>query len=318
MSDVIQSFAPYLVLPCTLAIFGIGYYLGRVRVKHERQLVMKALTKIIDNADELSHDVDCHNNKLAAMEQQVEDLHVSGEMAEMQQLLLGHISKVVSSNRKLEDDLNCARYKLETQAHELDRTRQEARTDQLSQLNNRKAFDEALVFWLSSHNREDKDFALVLIDVDHFKWINDTHGHKAGDDVVSGVGALLKKHLRPNDFIARYGGDEFAILLDIPVLEAAMTAAERIRAAAESENFSAAGYGERIAITFSMGLAMVRDGDSVESLFKRADGALYQAKEAGRNCLRGDSPSTRKETVETTFTPIQTAIPSQEFSLPSC
>jgi diguanylate cyclase len=298
MPDTIESFAPFLVLPCTIAIFLIGYYLGRARVKHERQRVMKALTTIIENADELSHDVGNHNSELADMEQKVENLDVSGEMGEMQQLLLGHINKVIVSNRKLEDDLTCARYKLETQAHELDRTREEARTDQLSQLSNRKAFDEALSFWVSKHNRKGKTFALALIDIDHFKWINDTHGHKAGDGVVSGVGTLLTKCVRSNDFVARYGGDEFAILLDAPNLETAVAVAERIRSAAETENFSAARQCEQIAITFSMGLTLVHDGDTTESLFKRADSALYEAKKAGRNRLRTKSATKRERPVE--------------------
>ena len=182
-----QSFAAYLALPCTVLIFSIGYYLGRVRVKHERQVVLKALSNMLQSADQLSHDVDSHNTELADMGETVEHLDVSIEMSDVQKMLLGHIKDVIASNKRLEDDLTCARYTLSQQGHELDQTREEARTDELSQLGNRKAFDEAFQYWLSKWNRQSEQFALVISDIDHFKWINDTHGHQAGDTVVNGV-----------------------------------------------------------------------------------------------------------------------------------
>jgi len=288
-TTVIQSYAAYLVLPSMILIFSIGYYLGSYRVKHERAAVLKSLSTILQCAGELSHDVDSHNTELADMGRTVEDLDVSDELGQVQNLLLGHINNAISSNKKLEDDLVCARYTLDTQAQELDKTRKEARTDQLSQVGNRKAFNEALNYRLSKWKRLGSNFVLVIIDVDHFKWVNDTHGHLAGDCVVNGVGTLLTKFQRPNDYVARYGGDEFALLLENENLESTIDLCEKIRTAAETENFSAASADERVAITFSMGLAVVKDGDTPESLVCRADAKVYEAKNAGRNRLRFDA-----------------------------
>jgi diguanylate cyclase len=269
-----------------MLIFAIGYYLGSARVKHERKIVLKTLSTILQSADELSHNVDSHNIELAAIERTVEDLDVPTVMQKMHQLLLGRINNVISSNKQLKDDLICARYTLDQQARELDQTREEARTDELSQVGNRRAFDEAINYRLSKSKRHGDRFALLVIDVDHFKRINDTHGHEAGDRVVRGVGGTLKECLSPDDFVARCGGDEFAILLESEDRESTIKIAENIRSSADTQDFSTTGHGERVAITFSLGLAFVREGDTVESLFRRADATLYQAKRAGRNCLR--------------------------------
>ena len=221
-------------------------------------------------------------------------------MGHVRQLLLGHIASVITANKKLEDDLVCTRYTVDQQARELDRTHEEARTDELSRLGNRKAFDEALNYRLSRWKRQGDRFALVLIDVDRFKWINDTHGHQAGDRVVSGVGELLRSFLpEDRDCVARYGGDEFTILLECEERASVIEIAQQILAAPETHDFSAAGDGERVAITFSMGVAIVRDRDTVESLFRRADDALYEAKSAGRNCLRVEPEPEEVEHVET-------------------
>lgn len=297
---IVQSYAIYLVVPCTMLIFFIGYYLGSVRVKDERETILRSLSAILHSADELSHNVDSHNTELAVMEQTVEDIEVSTELGYVQQLLLGHIASVITANKRLEDDLVVTRYTLDQQARELNRTHEEARTDELSRLGNRKAFDEALNYRLSKWKRQDDRFALILIDVDRFKWINDTHGHQAGDRVVGGVGELLRDFFpEDRDCVARYGGDEFTILLECADRASAIEVAQQILAAAETQDFSAAGHGERVAITFSMGLAIVRERDTVESLFRRADDALYEAKSAGRNCLRVESETEEVEHVAT-------------------
>ena len=287
--------AAYFVLPCTAVIFAIGYYLGRSKVSHERESVLRALASVMQSADELSHDVDSHNTELADMGRSVDSLPESSDVSQVRDLLLDHIKDVISSNKRLEDDLVCARYTLRQQEQELGKTREEVRTDQLSQVGNRKAFDEEFDYRLSRWKRQRQSFALLICDVDHFKWINDTHGHQAGDLVVRGVGSLMKDKLSGRHFVARFGGDEFAVLIDLDDRQAAIELAREIHAAAATHNFSAAHHGERVAITFSMGLAFVTEEDTTESLFARADQKLYEAKQAGRNCLKVEAAPSKAE-----------------------
>ncbi len=129
------------------------------------------------------------------------------------------------------------------------------------------------------------DLRLVLLDVDHFKWVNDTHGHQAGDQVIVILGNALKQLLRPRDVVARYGGDEFAILLADVDLEKAIKAAQRIRLEIDRTNFDVGVKGACISITFSMGMALAEKDDTPETLLKKADDALYQSKHRGRNQL---------------------------------
>ena len=274
------------VLPSVLLALSIGYYLGRQLGKEERETTLKSLMVMLQTSEQLSNDVDSHNSELNGVSQTVRDMKLQGELEDIQNALLKQIKEVVQSNQKLEDDLVCARYTLELQAQELDRTRHEARVDALSGVANRKAFDETLSYWLSNSKRRGDKFALVITDIDHFKWINDTHGHAAGDRVVNNVGALLKECLRGEDYVARYGGDEFVILLKHAEVDAAAKVAERIRTSVETQNFNVGLNGERVAVTFSMGLAVVDDGDLSETILRRADKALYRAKQMGRNCLQ--------------------------------
>ena len=275
-----------LVVPAVFAVLGIGYSLGRLRSRHERDTTMKALLVMLQSTDQLTTDVDMRNSELADVGQSVLNLKATGELQSARKSLLTQIKTVIESNKKLESDLTCARYTLEEQAQELDRTRKEARTDVLSGVANRKAFDETLRYWMSRNQRENDVFSIVLADIDHFKWINDTHGHQAGDAVVSGIGKAIREVLRGDDFVGRYGGDEFAILLRSSSEASAKEIAERIRSAIARLNFKSGKGGERIAVTFSMGLATVIEDDCEAAILKRADQAMYLAKKAGRNCLR--------------------------------
>jgi len=198
---------------------------------------------------------------------------------------LGQVVAVIESNQKLEEDLVFARCRMEQQAEELDRTRREAHTDALSGVANRKAFDDKLKLLLGYQRRLGTPFSLLLADLDHFKWINDTYGHQAGDRVIHQLGSLLTSQVRENDFVARYGGDEFALLLANADLDASMKIAERICVETTHINFGAP-TSEQTAITLSLGLAVAQTGDTTESLFKRADEALYASKKGGRNQVR--------------------------------
>ena len=135
---------------------------------------------------------------------------------------------------------------------------------------------------MSAWSRRREVFSLLMLDVDHFKKLNDTYGHLAGDQVLATLGGALRGAIRREDAIARYGGEEFAVLLPNTTLEQAALVAQKVREAAERTVVNHDQH--NIAITISGGLATIQPNEPVETLIERADEALYAAKAAGRNC----------------------------------
>lgn len=156
-------------------------------------------------------------------------------------------------------------------------------TDSLTQVFNRRHFMERLkheMMWLRTPRPH---FSLFMIDIDHFKKVNDTYGHPGGDVVIAGVASNIKSCLRDGDLLARYGGEEFALIV-IPVeREESMAFAERLRACIESSVFEHGGRPIKVTISIGVGLWQPELGNNLEDLIKRADDALYRAKEQGRN-----------------------------------
>ncbi|WP_454563083.1 sensor domain-containing diguanylate cyclase [Pseudomonas sp. AIG] len=152
--------------------------------------------------------------------------------------------------------------------------------DSLTGVHNRRRFDEKLTEYTLLFRRTGRPFSLLLIDADHFKRINDTHGHAVGDEVLQQLAQLIQSSLRTTDFVARYGGEEFAVLLpEIAQPDTPEVVAEKIRAAVAEADFPAVGN-----VTVSIGVGLADPADNNHSaLIKRADQQLYQAKAAGRN-----------------------------------
>jgi diguanylate cyclase (GGDEF)-like protein len=166
---------------------------------------------------------------------------------------------------------------------EREQQRQLAVRDGLTGLYNRRAFNELLERAIAAEDRrEGGQLGLVLLDIDHFKRLNDTYGHQAGDAALVSLAALLKDHPRRGDQAARYGGEEFVVILPDLDAERSLQAAERLRQAIEKHRFV---YdGGRIRITASLGVAVwPHDGKDAEALLSAVDRSLYVAKERGRN-----------------------------------
>ncbi|WP_227173602.1 GGDEF domain-containing protein [Marinobacter sp. CA1] len=159
--------------------------------------------------------------------------------------------------------------------------RSRALTDVLTQLPNREAWQERLAFEFKRWQRYRHSLTVVMLDIDHFKRINDSYGHKAGDRVIQLLGKTLSERLRSTDFVARYGGEEFVVLMPETDNDGASRVVESLREHIAQLPFHF--RGEPVSITFSAGVAQLRDGDDQDSVFDRADKALYQAKDGGRN-----------------------------------
>lgn len=159
-----------------------------------------------------------------------------------------------------------------------------ASKDPMTGLNNRRSMDEHIAHESKIAMRYGNPLAMLVLDIDHFKRINDTYGHKAGDCLIKALADILKNTARATDYIFRYGGEEFVMLLPNTTPEGAHMVAERIRETIEECECLC--HGEIIKMTASIGISTLTSRDKDDSLFLRADSALYKAKQSGRNQVR--------------------------------
>ncbi|MBZ9986141.1 GGDEF domain-containing protein [Mesorhizobium sp. BH1-1-5] len=158
---------------------------------------------------------------------------------------------------------------------------QAALTDSLTGMQNRRYFDDALREYLHEFRRIDRPVGLMILDLDHFKQVNDTHGHDVGDEVLRAVATCLRGMTRYHDVVARLGGEEFAVVTPNMDVELLARFAERIRKAIA--NMSIMSGNVRLKVTTSVGLAVWDHKESAEDFYRRADRQLYEAKKQGRN-----------------------------------
>lgn len=156
-----------------------------------------------------------------------------------------------------------------------------ALTDPLTSLPNRAGYDEQIQSEFERWKRYQQQFSIVVCDLDHFKRINDSFGHLAGDKVLRLIANILSRQSRATDFVARYGGEEFVILMPSTGAHEAKKAVEKIRQSIENSPFNF--HGKPVQITMSFGVAEITLDESLDALFERADRALYRAKGDGRN-----------------------------------
>jgi diguanylate cyclase (GGDEF)-like protein len=197
-------------------------------------------------------------------------------------ILLREISHRKEAERRLQTAMTELERQLESNVALQRQLREEAIRDALTGLHNRRFFEELAPVMLAEAQRAGAPLAAAMIDVDHFKRLNDSYGHAAGDAVLRAVGAFLRRHMRQSDMVFRIGGEEFLILLPHTGEDQALGFVDQWRAAFVDEAIMH--DGTALSATFSAGLALYpADADGIAALLERADRALYQAKQGGRN-----------------------------------
>lgn len=250
------------------------------RTANKAERASMAVDQVRDLTRGVASDVDQHNAVVEGINDELNAIDKNS--AGSGDAVAAAIAKMLEANEKLQSRLEEAEQKIQTQAEELRTHETEARTDALTKLANRRAFDQSIEYNLEKFRKERVPFSMILLDVDHFKKFNDTHGHQAGDQVLRVVGRTLKAVVKKTDAPCRYGGEEFAIVLPSTDASQGRIAAERVRKAIEAAVVSF--EGKDLRVTASIGLAEIAGGEQVDQLIRRADDAVYAAKDDGRNC----------------------------------
>jgi diguanylate cyclase (GGDEF)-like protein len=214
---------------------------------------------------------------------QIETLEASfgGESAEIGK----ELNSIIAGNSTVEEKQKA----IDAVLHQMDQRfkdrfeqlNQKIYIDALTGMNNRRKYDEDIAEKIKNREENQTAFALVLVDIDHFKKFNDTYGHKVGDQVLAIVAKELRNNLKGKDGVYRYGGEEFTVILNESDPTKIMAATENLRRAVHDHEIVA--KGQQVKITISLGISLVQAGDSSETIFERADRALYAAKDRGRN-----------------------------------
>lgn len=220
---------------------------------------------------------------LTTVRQRLHSAPIPTEIAKYQELIIGEVDKIIRSNSELRKELTVAQERIDDQQRVIDCLQTAANTDHLTRVGNRASFDEYFHAACERVRHGGALFALIMIDIDHFKNVNDQYGHVIGDRVLESVANKLRVGLRSTDFLARYGGEEFAVILEKSTLEGACLVAENLRDAVETTSFIV--ENRKLRLTISLGCALAGHEDDEKTLIARSDAELYKAKKYGRNLV---------------------------------
>jgi diguanylate cyclase len=252
-------------------------------------IVFKEIAELTGHTEEYEKVVSNSVGLLSKTDSIQEIREVVGEILEKTKTL-GQFGKSFSS--KLKE----ATQALETLKKDFEQAKTEATIDSLTGVANRKTFDVTLASLIEEAASNGFPLTLLLIDIDRFKKFNDEHGHLIGDEVLKFVARKIKDLVKGGDFVARFGGEEFAVILPQTSLEGARIVGEIIRSFFSKTSLKAKTTSMVLGnITVSIGIGSFRSGDSPEALIRRSDKALYAAKEAGRNRIADDSEAHPQE-----------------------
>ncbi|NOX16413.1 MAG: GGDEF domain-containing protein [Epsilonproteobacteria bacterium] len=266
--------------------------------KEEVQSKISSLDKILDEINKKIFDLinssNISNKEVINIKKDLASINFSKDSFESVHLKLIHIATSLETEtkglsdkmQKNQDTIKKLHSKVKSLETALIVAKKEGKEDFLTQVATRRALNQELKRAEDSYSRYKTDYSLSFIDIDHFKVVNDTYGHEAGDVILSTIGKILKKYVRQADFVARYGGEEFLIILPSIDIKQAYHFSNKIRTIIESFKFMY--KNERINITVSCGVSQRSKQTSSKDTVEAADKMLYKAKKAGRNRVLPD------------------------------
>ncbi|MCW2237309.1 GGDEF domain-containing protein [Azospirillum canadense] len=260
-------------------------------IRETSERARTALGRILDQLGTVGSETDRYGQALAGFRGELDQALTVEELRAMVAAIAAETTSIVDRQARLQGQLQESSQQLAELRVVLDTARREAMTDGLTGIANRRAFDQTLVAAVEGALKDGTPLSLLMVDIDHFKIFNDTHGHLVGDHVLKLVAKVLTEGIKGRDTVARYGGEEFAVVLPRTELTNAITLADQLRASVGSRHIvnraRNASYGS---VTLSIGAAQYRTGEELMALLRRADEALYVAKRGGRNRVTAEAP----------------------------
>ncbi len=253
-------------------------------LREMRGEMQEVLVSVFTDLAKMSGQADNFENVMSkSMSKLDEDIPVK-EIKKVVGEIITETKVVKESGHAVNEKLKEANNELEVLKKDFEHLRAEAFVDFLTGVANRRSFDRSLLEFAEESTTDKQKLCLLMIDIDHFKKFNDTHGHIVGDKVLKYVAKKLVNSVRGGDFVACYGGEEFSVILPETPLKGAAKVAENIRNTLDKKILQRSGSEEQLSgVTVSIGVAQYRYGEEMSVFIARADAALYQSKENGRN-----------------------------------
>lgn len=267
----------------SVAVELFNHIVSRICVMNEIDgIVLKLVNEIISDIDGWEHNLSAHSEilekALTSLSSKTNDVSVAAYVV---QSVVESIKELTTNAKGMKSKMEAVRSEVDTLKKQLEMSFKEAHTDPLTGIGNRRAMDKFIAEQLDESKSD--IFSCIILDIDHFKRINDQHGHMVGDSVLRFIAKLLKQASKGQDFVGRFGGEEFILLLPDTSAANAFTFAEKLRKLLQETNLKLRNTTTTLQFTASVGVSTYRKGELATDFINRADNALYIAKATGRN-----------------------------------